>query len=109
MLGPFTIKEIKGKIATLQGRGIKTIANLNQLAHYLELEERKFKKKAGSLPLVRTSPPGPSSSINDCATKPNPGSICPLARSDLGSSDATQRKGWHQNDSSFRVNKVKQY
>lgn len=80
MLGPYSMKEMKGRIALLQNSQSKTIGNWDQLAHYLEPMERspkKLKKAAGS-PLVHASPPR-SSRQNDCASMPDTGAIS-LAR-----------------------------
>ncbi|XP_049930170.1 uncharacterized protein LOC126408578 [Epinephelus moara] len=62
MLGPFTVTAIKGKLVSLTNANTKTVANVDQLVHYQEPEERIPAKlrKASSSPLAHPLPQPPS-------------------------------------------------
>ncbi len=66
MVGPFKITKIEGKCAYLLSKGKRTIANNDNVVHYIQPEERipaKFRKALDSSPLA-----GPSQTASETMT-----------------------------------------
>ncbi|CAL8403351.1 unnamed protein product [Arctogadus glacialis] len=68
-LGPFVVLLVRGKFATLASLNSprKTVANIDNLTHFIEPEERipAKLKKVGTSPLASPSPPPPPPSSPD--------------------------------------------